>query len=132
MLAGLLVVLLLVGFTPTRRAAGTGGVLAMLAGCAAGLAGSLFGSLWLRARAATVSVDNVISVLLGSLAMRPAVAAVLGAGLLLTNVFAPKPLLLWVAISHAALLVVDTRYALTVAGQLNKAPAAKSAAGLAD
>ncbi len=118
LLAVLLVAVLLVGYSPTRRLAGEGGVVAMLAGCGASLLGSLFASSWLRARAASVSLANVVTLVLGALASRLAVTVVVGAGLLLSNMFAPWPLLLWLAASHAALLVADTRYALAVAGQL--------------
>jgi len=95
-----------------------GGVLAMLAGCGASLLGSLFGSWWLRRRAASVSLTNVVTLVLGALASRLAMTVVAAAGLLLSSMFAPRPLLIWLAASHAALLLADTRYALTVAGQL--------------
>ncbi len=126
MLAGLLAALLVAGYLPTRRLAGDGGLFAMIAGCVASLVGSLVSSWWLRVRSATVAIGNVVTLILGSLAVRLAVTVVLGVALALSGLFALRPLLLWLAASHAALLVADTKYALAVAGQLAVSEKTKS------
>ncbi len=108
--------LMALGYGPTRRMAGDEGVPAMLAGCAIGFAASLVGTVpVMRARnephAASWSAAMV------AMAVRMAVAIVLGVALALAGSFPAKPLLLWVVISHAALLVPDTLLSIKVLAQ---------------
>lgn len=55
--------------------------------------------------------ERVVSVLMGSLALRVALVVVLGGAVLLTGELARRPFLLWVAVIYLALLPVDTLYA---------------------
>jgi hypothetical protein len=55
--------------------------------------------------------ERLVTVLMGSLALRMALVAALAAGILLTGELDRRPLLLWVAMGYLALLPVDTLYA---------------------
>lgn len=83
----------------------------MLAGCAISLLGSLAGSLVIKGIPRLAS-GAAVSAMMGSMALRLVVVLIFAASLAVTGWLRPAPLLLWVAISHAALLVADTRYAL--------------------
>jgi hypothetical protein len=106
-----------VGYYPTVRLAGEGSVSAMLAGCAITLVGSIAGgALLLFAKGRTGSTRGI----LGSTGIRFGVVLALSVWALLSGWFARRPLLAWLAISYAALLVVDTRLALRVARSSGK------------
>ena len=51
-----------------------------------------------------------VSAVMGSIAIRLVVAMVLALAAALSGIFDPAPLLLWVAIAHAGLLVADASY----------------------
>jgi hypothetical protein len=103
--------LVLVGYLPTVRLGGEGAVPAMLAGCAVSLVASLLGSAPLLLIRGRTPADGVNAVL-GSIVVRLATVVMLAVAVALGGLFANMPFLLWVAISHAALLVVDTLHAL--------------------
>ena len=109
-LAGILVVLLVVGYLPTARLAGEQGVVAMVAGCGVSLMGSVAGTVPFLLSRNWTPVESM-PVLLGSMALRIVVVVALAAAAALTFELAIKPFLIWVAISHAGLLVADTSYA---------------------
>jgi len=116
--AGLLV---LVGWLPTGRLAGSGGVAAMLAGCAIGLAGSLVGGLAVACGersgpdgAGRPGAPPVFRALAAT-GLRFGVVVGLAAVAGLSGRFPLRPLLLWTAIGYLALLVVDSRYAVAAA-----------------
>ncbi len=109
-LAGILVVLLALGYLPTTRLAGEEGIVAMVAGCGVSLASSVAGTVPFLLSRNWTPVESM-PVLMGSIALRLVVAIALAAVAALTFELAIKPLLLWVAISHGGLLVADTSYA---------------------
>ncbi len=105
--------LVALGYGLTRRLAGEEAVGAMLAGCAVGFVASLVGTI------PVLLARNDPHVAAWSAAMvamvtRLGVAIVLGVALAFGGVFAAKPLLLWVVISHGALLVPDTLLSIKV------------------
>ena len=105
---GLVVVL---GSLPTWRMAGSEGILAMLAGCGISLVASAIGALPV-ALAAGRPLDTLPHTLMAAMALRFVVVAVVTVAVALSGPLPPKPLLIWVAISYGAQLVVDTRFAL--------------------
>ncbi len=109
-LAGILVVLLALGYLPTTRLAGDEGIVAMVAGCGVSLASSVAGTVPFLLSRTWTPVESM-PVLMGSIALRLVVAVALATVAALTFELAIKPFLLWVAISHGGLLVADTSYA---------------------
>ncbi len=107
--AGLLMAL---GYLPTLRWGGETAIPAMLAGCGLSLIASLVGAvpvLWARGQPPMVAVPAAM----GSMALRLALVLVMAVAAVLSGWFATKPLLIWVAISHPVLLVIDTWFART-------------------
>jgi hypothetical protein len=104
-------VVALLGVLPTRRLGGSGALPALLAGCTIGIVGSALGGVPLALAAGKPAAARIPAVL-GAMLLRLAAVAALGTAAVLSGRFARGPLLLWIAISYAALLVVDTRYAL--------------------
>ncbi len=108
--------LMALGYGPTRRLAGDEAVPAMLAGCAISFFASLVGTApVLRAR----NEPHVAawSAAMIAMAVRMGIALMLGVALALAGAFPAKPLLLWVVISHAVLLVPDTLLSIKVLAQ---------------
>ncbi len=107
--SAILVGLFVLGYLPTVRSAGEDGVSAMFAGGGVSLAASVAGTVpFLLSQARTPA--EAIPAVMGSIALRLAVVVVLATAVVLTGTFAIRPLLVWVAISHAGLLVADTHY----------------------
>jgi hypothetical protein len=97
----------LVGYWPTAAVAGAAGVHAMFAGIAVALLGGWVGLLpcfFVLRRDPRQQVNGI----LGGLGVRFAATLALAAAVFLTGVFAPRPLVLWVAIAQLAVLAVDT------------------------
>jgi hypothetical protein len=92
--------------------AGSEGMLAMLAGCGISLAASAIGAIPV-ALAAGRPLNTFPHTLMAAMALRFGVVAVVTVAVALSGLLSPKPLLIWVAISYGAQLVVDTRFALT-------------------
>jgi hypothetical protein len=109
-IAAVTVLISAVGYVPTRHLGGPGSLPALLAGCLIGAVGSALGGLSIALRRDAAPADQVNAALFAMLA-RLAAVVVLGAAAALSGRFETKALLLWIAISHLALLVVDTRYA---------------------
>ncbi len=106
----ILAVFLAIGYLPTERLAGESGITAMVAGCGISLVGSVAGTMpFLLSRSRTQT--ETFPAVMGSIALRMAVVIALAAVVVWSGAFANKPLLAWVAISHAGLLVADTLYA---------------------
>ena len=95
------------GYLPTRRLAGTEGVVAMLGGCAVTMIASMIGavSIAVAARRPSGVTPQVIMV---ATSVRLVVVLVLGGAAVLSGLFERGPLLIWVALSYLAQLAVDT------------------------
>lgn len=108
--AAILVGLLALGYLPTVRAAGEEGVSAMAAGSGVSLVASVVGTVpFLLSQARTPA--EIMPAMMGSIALRLAAVVTLAAAVVVSGSFATRPLLVWVAISHAGLLVADTVWA---------------------
>ena len=100
-----------IGAVPTRRLAGEEGLPALLAGCLIGLLSSALGGLPIALWRDRTPAGRVTA-MMASTAVRLLAVAVLGIAAALSGQLATMPLLLWIAISYAALLGVDAWYAL--------------------
>lgn len=104
--AGLLV---LIGYWPTQRLAGSDALGAMFAGCAVSFLASVVGGLPLCfRREGSIPIFTAFV----SMGLRLLAVVVLGTVAALSGFFPLRPLLLWLAIAYVALLAVDTVYAV--------------------
>lgn len=103
-----------IGFWPTRRLAGDDGIPALIAGCLIGLLSSALGGLPIVLIRDRTPASRVVASM-GAMGVRLLAVAVLGTAAALSGWFARAPLLLWIAVSYAALLGVDAWYALRAA-----------------
>lgn len=100
------------GAVPTRRLAGEDGIPALLAGCLIGAIASLAGGLPVFFGPPAASPAGRLQATLLAMAVRLGVVLALGLAVALSGWFERVPLLIWIAVSHLALLVVDTRFML--------------------
>ena len=100
-----------IGFLPTRRLAGAGGVPAMFAGCAISLIAAALAGLLLVAVAAETPQARMKRSFFAMIA-RLAVVVAFGAAAALSGVFATEPLLFWIGTAYVALLPLEVRLAL--------------------
>lgn len=103
-----------IGWWPTRRLAGDDGIPALVVGCLIGLLSSALGGLPVALIRDRSPASQVVASM-GGMGVRLLAVAVLGAVAVLSGWFARVPLLLWIAVSYAALLGVDAWYALRAA-----------------
>jgi len=97
----------LLGWLPTERLAGADGISAKFAGGMLSLMASLLGTLPVALVRDRNSVEATVAIL-RSVALRLGLVLAVVLVVALRGPFAPTPLLLWVVISHSALLIVDT------------------------
>ncbi len=100
-----------IGIAPTIALAGSEAVSAMLAGCAIAWVGSIVGAIALKA-ALGGGPGSVPNAALLATAVRLAAIVIVGAAVVLTDIFAVRPLLLWTALGHLGLLFADTAWTL--------------------
>lgn len=105
-----LLALWVLGYWPTIRLAPDGGVVGMVVGTGISLTASWVGTLPVYLSRHKPSLDSV-SAAMGAIAVRLAVAMILALATALSGFFSPSPLLIWIAVGHAALLVADTVFA---------------------
>ncbi len=101
------VLLLAIGYFPTKRLAGTEAVPAMVAGCVISMLSSIVGALPLR-NSSRGPVSRVPQAVLLSTALRFLVVLILALSVALSGWFVRAPLLVWVAISYMVFLTTDT------------------------
>lgn len=101
--------LMALGFLPTRQLAGDGALAAMVAGCLISLVAAVAGTLPVILARGRPAADTVPSVML-SMAMRLGVVIVLGVAAAWSGWFEIGPLVVWLLVSHTALLVADVRF----------------------
>lgn len=113
LLAGVTVLLLAIGFLPTRALAGEGSWPSMLAGCLVSFVASALGGIPLGLGRGSGAGAPGLQLALMSMALR--LALVVAGGILVVSVPGVEvPVaLVWVGISYLALLVPDTRFGLT-------------------
>lgn len=105
------VVLAALGWIPTRRLGGPAAVPAMLAGCAAALLASALGGQVL-ARWPPPPPAGAATPALAALAARLVAVVALALAAALAGPWPIRPLLVWTALAHLALLPVDSLYAV--------------------
>lgn len=112
---GLTVLITAIGWVPTQRVAGSDAISGLLAGCGVSLAASVLSAIPAAFQAGRIGRSSLGLMTVG-MALRMVLA--LGGGLALAQSgwFMRGPLLIWLAISYAALLVVDTRFVLKAVG----------------
>ena len=114
--AGVTVVMVLVGYWPTRSLGGEPAVVAMWFACGVSLVASAVSGLPIvRARSGGLSAFKLF---VASIVLRLFTVAVGGVAVAMGAGLEPKPFLLWLAISYLALLVVDTAYTWTTLRRL--------------
>jgi len=103
--------LCVVGWLPTRRLAGPGGVAAMAAGCAISLVSAALAGLLLTLVGGETPEARMQR---GGLAMavRLAVVIVLGLAAALSGEVARQPLLFWIGTAYVALLPLEVKLAI--------------------
>jgi len=110
--AAVAVLVAAVCWLPARSLGSEGAVRAVLVGCALSLVSSLGGGIAVaRSRRATTPAARVPAIM-AAMALRFVILLALGAVAALSGRFPLTPLLVGVAISYLALLVVDTWYAV--------------------
>ena len=115
-LVGLTLALAAVGYLPTRSLAGPAALPAMFLACAVCLAGSAVGGVPIAlARAGGV---EGLKRFIASMVLRLLVVVLLAVAVLLLLGPERKPFLLWLAIGHVVLLIVDTGFARKVLERL--------------
>ena len=109
---GTTVLLVLLGWLPTKRYAGSDALLSMFAGCGISLFASLAGAVpILRARGKPAR--EAIVAVMAAMGLRVCLVVILGLAAVLSGWFQVAPLLIWLALSYVVLLVVDTRLAVS-------------------
>lgn len=110
---GAIVAAALLGYLPTLRLAGEDALPSLIAGCAVALLASAVGAVPVARAASRPGVARQgPQVALSAMGLRLAAVVVIGAAVALSGRFETVPLVVWIAIGHAVLLIVDTRYAL--------------------
>ena len=103
--------LCVIGWLPTRRLAGGGGVPAMAAGCGISLvAAALAGGLLIVVGAETPEARMQRGFL--AMVVRLAVVVVLGMAAALSGELARQPLLFWIGTAYVALLPLEVKLAI--------------------
>lgn len=114
--SGTAVVIAALGYFPTLKVAGESAITPMIGAIGAVALGSIIGGVPIfRARLRGAAKPGVVMV---SMIVRLVAVVILAAftGLLLE--LRMEPFLVWLALSYLLLLVVDTRYSMTVLGSL--------------
>jgi hypothetical protein len=112
---GLSLLLVAVGYVPTRHVGGPGAVPAMIAGCGIGLIAALLAAVPIALGAGAPPMSRV-SWALGAMLVRLLGAMALGGLVTLAGWFERAPLLIWLAISYLALLAVETMFTVKLLG----------------
>ena len=111
-LAGGVVLLLLgVGYMPTRRLAGDEGLPAMAAGCAVSFAAAAMAAGLVLATPAATPVARMQRALLAMM-VRLAIVVGLGAAAVFSGTFPRTPLLFWLATTYVVLLPLEVKLAI--------------------
>lgn len=106
----------LIGYVPTRRLGGDEAIPAMLVGCLVALLASLAGTVPVLLARDRSPVDAVPAMMI-AMGVRLGVAVVLGFAVAASGLVPAKPLLYWVVIAHAGLMIPDTHFSIKVLAQ---------------
>lgn len=118
----------LLGAWPTERLGGAGAIPAMIAGCATGLLAAALGAIPIALAASRPPAARLQAALL-AIGLRFLAVLVLGLAVAESGWFARRPLVTWVGLCYAALLVLESRYAMRAAGAggVDRAPGSSRA-----
>jgi hypothetical protein len=111
LLVGVATASVALGYAPTLKRGGTAGILAMWMAVGVNVLASSIAALPITIARLRPQRERLVTVFMGSLALRMALVVVLATGVALVGEPAERPFLLWVAVSYLALLPVDTLYA---------------------
>jgi hypothetical protein len=103
--------LCLVGLVPTRRLAGDGAILAMVAGCIISLVSAALAG-WLITAVGADTPNARLQRSFLAMMVRLAVVVVLGVAAALSGTFERTALLVWIAIAYVALLPLEVQLAI--------------------
>ena len=111
-LAGAVVLLLVgVGYIPTRRLAGAEAIPAMAAGCGVSLVAAAMAGLLVLATPAATPVAQMQRALLAMM-VRLAIVVVLGTAAVFSGMFPRMALLFWLATTYVVLLPLEVKLAI--------------------
>ncbi len=111
LLIGVAAAIVLIGYAATIERGGREGIRAMWPAVGVNVLASTLAALPITIARIRPRRERLIAVLMGSLALRLALVAVLATAVVLTGRLDRRPFLLWVALAYLALLPVDTLYA---------------------
>ena len=111
MATALSLVMCSVGWVPTSRLAGPGGLVAMALGCGIGLAAAAAAGVFLVTMAAETPEARMQRAFL-AMFVRLVVALLLGTAAVLSGEVARQPLLVWIAVAYGVLLPLEVRLAI--------------------
>lgn len=111
LLIGVAAAIVLIGYAATIERGGREGIRAMWLAVGVNVLASTLAALPITIARIRPRRERLIAVLMGSLALRLALVAVLATAVVLTGRLDRRPFLLWVALAYLALLPVDTLYA---------------------
>lgn len=103
----------LAGALPTRRLAGENGILALAVGCAVTLAAAAVGAIPLVRAVRKTEPQALVLAVMVAVGLRLGFVLAAALVLLAGDWFPSRPLLIWIAISYLAVLVVETRFAVS-------------------
>lgn len=101
------------GALPTRNLAGEGSLEAMAVGCAVTLAASAIGAVPLVRASRKPEPQALVLGVMVAVGVRLGLVLAAALALLSGGWFPRRPLLIWIAISYLAVLVVETRFAVS-------------------
>ena len=111
-LAGAVVLLLVgVGYVPTRRLGGHEAISAMAIGCAISLAAAAMAGWLVLATSAETPIARMQRAFL-AMSVRLAIVVVLGVAAVLSGAVPPMPLLFWLATTYVVLLPLEVKLAI--------------------
>ena len=111
-LAGAVVLLIVgVGYVPTRRLGGHEAIAAMTIGCAISLAAAAMAGWLVLATSAETPIARMQRAFL-AMSVRLAIVVVLGVAAVLSGAFPPMPLLFWLATTYVVLLPLEVKLAI--------------------
>ncbi|MGH9465249.1 MAG: hypothetical protein ACRD0X_06345 [Thermoanaerobaculia bacterium] len=111
LLIGVAAALAVVGYLPTHRRGGAQAIQAMWQAVGLNVVASSLAALPITIARIRPRRESLITVLMGSLALRMVLVAALAVVALLAGQPAERPFLLWVAVGYLVLLPLDTLYA---------------------
>jgi hypothetical protein len=112
----------LAGALPTRRLAGESGLGALAVGCAVTLAAAAVGAVPLVRAVGKSEPQALVLAVMVAVGLRLGFVLAAALVLLAGDWFPERPLLIWIAISYLAVLIVETRFAVSGIARVSRRP----------